>query len=164
MANILTVLNTLEDLEIAMRDLYAWLSAHFTDDTCLSAFFRKLSSEEEAHAGTVRYQKRLVRQNPDSIDEVSADLEEIRELTEMVCQTISEKPNMTPQEALKLATNLESMDEERLYRKVILETLPELAPLIQNLTRNDESHVQDLENFVASYFESVKCPVPESGS
>ena len=151
MSNILTILNTLEELETGMRDLYGWLSTHFEGEPELARFFRKLSAEEEAHAGLVRYQKRLVRQNPDSIEDVSADLEEIREVIALVNGYLDRKPDMTPHHALKLAMDLESLDEERLYRNVILETLPDLESLIQNLTRNDEAHVKDLEQFIADY-------------
>lgn len=151
MANILTILNTLEELETAMRDLYKWLSTHFQDDESLSAFFRRMSAEEEAHAGLVRYQKRLVRQNPDSMDTVSVDFEEVREVIAFVQSHLTKKPDLTPREALKLATTLESLDEERLYRSVILETLPELETLIHNLTRNDAEHVHVLEQFVQEY-------------
>ena len=149
--NILTVLNTLEKLETTMRDLYTWLAGHFEEEPELHTLFQRMSREEETHAATVRYQRRLVQQNPDSFDEVSVNLSEIEEMIVLVSRYIDQKPDLSPQQAVRLALDLESFDEERLYRHVILDSFPEMAPLIQSLTANDEEHVELIRTFAAGY-------------
>ncbi len=149
--NILTVLGILEKLETSMRDLYAWLSENFREEEQLHCLFRRMSREEETHAATVRYQKRVVHQNPDSFDEVSVNLDEIEEMISVVSGYLSKKPDLSPREAVQLALDLESFDEERLYRHVILDSFPEMAPLIQSLTTNDKEHVKLIEDFAGQY-------------
>ncbi len=154
MANIMTVLNMLEEIEITMKNLYAWISEEFSDDPELYRFFQRMSREEETHAGMVRYQKRLIRQNPDSFDEVSADLSEIREFLQFISSILEKKPELTPEKALNLAIDLEGMDEERMYRDVVVESYPELKELIHSLTQNDKEHCVFLKNFTRKYLGS----------
>ncbi len=149
--NILTVLGVLEKLETSMRDLYAWLSDHFKEEEQLHCLFKRMSREEETHAATVRYQKRVVHQNPDSFDEVSVNLEEIEDMIAVVSSYLEKKPDLSPRQAVQLALDFESFDEERLYRHVILDSFPEMAPLIQSLTAHDEEHVKLIEDFAGHY-------------
>ncbi|NOY22215.1 MAG: hypothetical protein GXO70_01730 [Acidobacteria bacterium] len=154
MANIMTVLNMLEEIEISMKNLYQWLSEEFSDDLELYRFFQRMSREEETHAGMVRYQKRLIRQNPDSFDEVSVDLSELREFLQFISSIPEKQSNLTAEKALKLAIELEGMDEERMYRDVIVESYPALKELIHNLTRSDEEHCVFLKNFARRYLDA----------
>lgn len=149
--NILTVLNTLEKLETTMRDLYTWLAGHFEEEPDLKTLFRRMSREEETHAATVRYQRRVVQQNPDSFDDVSVNLGEIEEMIAMVSSYIEQQPDLSPRQAVRLALELESFDEERLYRHVILDSFPEMGPLIQILTAHDEEHVELIREFAGRY-------------
>lgn len=154
MANIMTVLNMLEEIEISMKNLYVWISEEFPDDPDFYRFFQRMSREEETHAGMVKYQKRLIRQNPDSFDEVSVDLSELQEFLEFISSIKEKYLDLTPESALKLAIQLEGMDEERMYRNVIVESYPELKELIHNLTRSDEEHCVFLKNFTRQYLGS----------
>ncbi|RLE22896.1 MAG: hypothetical protein DRJ08_03405 [Acidobacteria bacterium] len=154
MANIMTVLNMLEEIEISMKNLYQWISEEFTDNTELYRFFQRMSREEETHAGMVKYQKRLVRQNPNSFNEVSTDLSELQEFLQFISSIPEREHNLTPERALKLAIELEGMDEERMYRGVIVESYPELRELIHNLTRSDEEHCIFLKDFARRYLKS----------
>ncbi len=154
MANIMTVLNILEEIEKSMKNLYLWVSESFSGEPELYRFFQRMSREEETHAGMVRYQKRLIRQNPDSFAEVSADLTELQEFLQCVTSILENKPKLTPEKALKLAIELEGMDEERMYRDVIVESYPELKELIHNLTRSDKEHLLFLKNFSRRYLAS----------
>jgi len=150
-ATIVAVLNLLEDLETSMRDIYHWLSTELAHEPEVSRLFRRLSSEEEAHAELVRYQKRLVRQNPDKFATVSTELDELDEVLAFVRGILDTKPEMDVDRALKLAMDLESLDEERLYRRVVGESCPELLTLVENLSHNDEQHVQLLTSFIDQY-------------
>lgn len=154
MANIMTVLNMLEEIEITMKNLYHWISEEFSDDPELYRFFHRMSREEETHAGMVRYQKRLIRQNPDSFDEVSADLSELREFLQFISSILQKRPLLTPEKALNLAINLEEMDEERMYRDVVVESYPELKELIHSLTQSDKEHCVFLKDFTRRYMGS----------
>jgi rubrerythrin len=154
MANIMTVLNMLEEIEISMKNLYQWVSEEFSDDLDLYRFFQRMSREEETHAGMVRYQKRLIHQNPDSFDEVSIDLSELREFLDFISSIRKNSPDLTPESALKLAIQLEGMDEERMYRHAIVESYPELKELIHSLTQSDEQHCVFLKDFAKRYLTS----------
>jgi len=150
----MTVLNMLEEIEISMKNLYQWVSEEFSDDLDLSRTFQRMSREEETHAGMVRYQKRLIRQNPDSFDKVSIDLSGLREFLDFISSIRKNSPGLTEEGALKLAIQLEGMDEERMYRHTIVESCPELKELIHGLTQSDEQHCVFLKDFAKRYLAS----------
>lgn len=149
MTNILTLLNLLEDLELSMRDFYRTVATHFeTDHEELSKCFARMASEEQTHAEMVRFQKRLVQQNPGKFSPVSTDVSGFKDFLSQVHQATEQARDLTPEQSLDLALDFESFSGERIYSSAIIESCPDLAPLIGNLTKNDEAHCDYLRTVV----------------
>ena len=153
MSFVMSVLNDLEKIENGLRDIYAAFADKFADNSPYRDLFRALSLDEETHAGHVRYQKRLVRQNPDDFTHVSIDMEGMDEILAFIHHLIDHPPNASPEEAVALAIDLESISQERMYRSVIVESCPGLKPLIDNLTRFDKAHLERLHSFMEKQLE-----------
>jgi len=151
MSYVMNILNDLEKIETGLRDIYAGLAGRFSDNEPYRDFFLALSRDEEAHADQVRYQKRLVRQNPGDFSHVSIDLEGMEEILAFLRHLMGNPPTGTPEEALRLAMDLESISQERMYRSVIVESCPGLKPLIDNLTRFDRDHLARIQAFAEKH-------------
>lgn len=153
MSFVMSVLNDLEKIENGLRDIYAAFADKFTDNPPYRDLFRALSRDEETHADHVRYQRRLVRQNPDDFTHVSIDMEGMDEILAFLRHLMENPPNATPEEAVALAIDLESISQERMYRSVIVESCPGLKPLIDNLTSFDKVHLDRLHAFMEKQVE-----------
>ncbi len=153
MSFVMNVLNDLEKIENGLRDIYATLAEKFSDNPPYRDLFRALSRDEETHADHVRYQKRLVRQNPNDFTHVSVDMEGMDEILAFLRHLLENPPNATPEEAVALAIDLESISQERMYRSVIVDACPGLKPLIENLTRFDKVHLERLNAFMEDQVE-----------
>lgn len=153
MSFVMSVLNDLEKIENGLRDIYAAFADKFTDNPPYRDLFRALSRDEETHADHVRYQRRLVRQNPDDFTHVSIDTEGMDEILAFLRHLMENPPNATPEEAVALAIDLESISQERMYRSVIVESCPGLKPLIDNLTSFDKVHLDRLHAFMEEQVE-----------
>ena len=149
---VMNILNDLEKIETSLMGIYAKMAEHFVDDDDCRALFLALSRDEETHAGHVRYQKRLVRQSPTDFCHVSIDLDEMKEILEFLGHLLENPPTPSPEEAVRLAIDLESTSQEKMYRSIIVESCPELKPLIDNLTRFDEKHLSRLQAFMNEHF------------
>ena len=147
MSYVMNILNNLELIETRMRDIYAALARRFADNEPYRNLFRNLSQEEEHHADQIRYQKRLVRQNPGDFSHVSVDMEGMDEILAFLEHLQENPPTATEAEALRLTIDMESISQERMYRSVIVESCPGLKPLIENLTRFDKDHLYRLNRF-----------------
>ncbi len=153
MSFVMNVLNDLERIENGLRDIYASLAGRFSDNPPYRDLFRALSRDEETHADQVRYQKRLVRQNPSDFTHVKVDVEGMDEILSFLRHLIDNPPSATPEEAVALALDLESISQERMYRSTIVESCPGLKPLIDNLTRFDQAHLERLNAFMEEQLE-----------
>lgn len=145
---ITNILNVLEALETGLMNVYKWFSEQFKEsDPEMSRFFLKMSHEESNHKNLVNYQKNLVRKNPVMFENVKINLNEIEMMIRLTDNILIEKPILTKKSALDFALNMESYAAEGLYKKVIVESCPSLADLMNNLTKEDEAHVERLKNF-----------------
>lgn len=145
---ILNILNVLEALETGLMNVYKWFSEQFKEkDEELSRFFLKMSHEESSHKNLVNYQKNLVRKNPKMFENVEVNLNEIEMMIRLTDNILIEKPIITKKSALDFALNMESYAAEGLYKKVIIESCPTLKDLMENLTKEDEAHVERLQKF-----------------
>lgn len=152
MRYVMKILDNLERIENSLRDIYAGLAETMADDPEFHKLFVQLSREEETHAGQIRYQKRLVRQNPGDFSNVQVDLEGMDEVLQFFDHLLANPPKGTPEELLRLTIDMESISQERMYRSIISESCPALKPLIENLTRFDQDHLVRLHDFARQHF------------
>jgi len=151
MNTIMQVLTKLEKIEQALGEIYLGFATRLGRDSELGRFFWKLHQEEETHAGHVSYQKRLIRQNPNQFDKINVNLEELDEVLHYLTHLLENPPQVTEKQALLLALDLETLSQEKMYRSLIVESCPELKPLIENLTRFDADHADAVKEMAGSY-------------
>ena len=152
MSYVVNILNDLEKIETGLREIYAGLAERFSDHVPYRNLFLALSRDEEAHADQIRYQKRLIRQNPGDFSHVTVDLTGMEEILAFLRHLLDNPPVATPEEGLRLAIDLESISQEKMYRSVIVDSCPALKPLIDNLTRFDREHLARLHAFAEAQF------------
>ena len=146
--HILNVLDTMETFEGMMAETYEWLSEIFADDEDAAAFFTRMSRDEVGHRNLVRYEKKLVRENPTAFGEVTVKPEIIDEAIRKVELFRRSEPPPTLTQALTFSMMMENDVVERLHRDAILMTNPTLAGLINSLARADAAHEKELESFI----------------
>jgi rubrerythrin len=138
----------MEKFEGAMAATYEWLSELFEMDGEAAAFFARMSRDEIGHRNLVRFQKKLVREDPTSFAEVDIDPGLIAEALDKVETFRSNGASPTLAEALTFAMMMESHTVERLHREAILMSNPAIGDLINSLARADTLHEQELQTFI----------------
>jgi rubrerythrin len=145
--HILKMLGPLEDLETKMADLYNWFSHVFRKDEEAAAFFYRVSVEEVVHANIIKYQRRLVSQNPKSFSDITIAIS----LIEKTLSDIAALRNLVPypelEEALRNAIGLEHCLAEEHYRTALVMANPEISNLLRSLGAFDLRHIGRFHEF-----------------
>jgi len=144
---ILTLLSSLEKIEIQMSTLYEWLSTVFKDDTEASGLFFRMAMQEKSHANLIRYGKNLVHRAPMDFSEVDFDPGVIDQLMAAIRSARESNPAPTLQQAIGLALDLEDSPAETAHRSILMNSNPEVAGVIRNLAAADEEHIAGLRAF-----------------
>jgi rubrerythrin len=144
---ILSLLTSLEKIEIQMASLYEWLSGVFADDAEAAGLFFRMAMQERSHANLVRYGKKLVHRSPSSFSEVDFDPEEIDRLLAAISQAMAAEPPSTLEQAIGLALELEDSPAETAHRSILMTSNPEVAGVIRSLDAGDEEHAEGLRTF-----------------
>jgi rubrerythrin len=146
---ILTLLSSLEKVELEMAALYEWLSGVFSDDSEASGLFFRMAMQEKSHANLIRYGKKLVHQAPTDFGEVEFDSSEIQPLLESIRASKGKNPPPTLAEAIALVVRLEESPAERIHRKILIDSNPAVQQVIQSLAAADDEHLAGLKAFAA---------------
>ena len=145
------VLDELEKLEHAMAKTYEWMAEIFDADDEASAFFAQMARDEVSHANLVKYERRLVRADPDAFaSKVDVPPEIIGNALKCIAGFRAATPAPTLVQALRFALKMEADCAESLHREVVLQANPGLGSLIGNLAKADARHYEQLEAFVAA--------------
>jgi hypothetical protein len=145
--HILKMLGPLEELETKMADLYNWFSHVFREDDEAAAFFYRVSVEEVVHANIIRYQRRLVSQNPKSFSEVVIDISLIEKTMSDIGAFKDTEPHPALEDALKNSIGLEHCLAEEHYRTAIVNANPEVTNLLRSLGAFDLRHIKCFHEF-----------------
>jgi rubrerythrin len=146
---ILALLSSLEKIELEMASLYEWLSGVFSEDLEASGLFFRMAMQEKSHANLIRYGKKLVHQTPSDFGEVDFDVSEIDPLLEAIRASKGQNPPPELDEAIALALSLEESPAERIHRKILIDSNPEVQNLIRSLAAADDEHLSGLKHFAA---------------
>lgn len=144
---ILSLLSSLEKVEVEMSGLYEWLSAVFEDDAEASGLFFRMAMQERSHANLIRYGKKLVHRSPLDSTELDFDPAEIEGLVAAIRAAKGHNPPPTLEQAIGIAIDLEDCPAETAHREILLHSNPEVAGVIRNLTAADEEHMEGLRAF-----------------
>lgn len=146
--HIQNLLKPLEDLEATLFRLYQYLGELFPLDEDARALFYRMSIEEKSHVVQVRYQKKLVLQNPGIFGDVQFDTSEIRALTEEANAIMAARRRLTVAEAALIALRFETTAAESHLRSAIRQSNPDLVRLLTALGAGDKQHLQNLLDFL----------------
>jgi hypothetical protein len=144
---ILTVLSVLGKVEMAVAELYYWLSAVFAEDPEASGFFFRMSMQEKSHVNLVRYAKKLAHRAPDDFADVVFAPEIIDDLIRSLHAFREANPSPSLGEALAFAMQVEGHDAEQLHRSLVIKSNPAVSDLISSLAKADAEHFGMLERF-----------------
>ena len=150
-----TTLKRLEKLEHEMAELYRWFAELFAADDEAAAFFTSMAEQEVAHAGLVRFERRLVRSDQNAYRGLDVDPGGIDELESWMSEFRRghERPSLG--QALVLAMRIESHAAEHLHRTVFAKVNSELHALVGNLSRSDWRHFEALRSFADARSDSL---------
>jgi len=148
--DILAVLNKLAQLENEASKLYEWFSDLFALDEKASAFFRKLSEEEQSHYDLVKYQERIVRKAPKDFAGVDVNMDAIDKTLSAIAAFRTTSPAL--KDAIRFALDLETEIVEKYAATVMDQSNREFAALMKSLTTSlKEDHYKQLIKFAGSY-------------
>jgi rubrerythrin len=144
---ILTLLSSLEKVELEMASLYEWLSGVFGEDSEASGLFFRMAMQETSHANLIRYGKKLVHQAPNSFGEVDFDTSEIEPLLAAIRASRDQNPPPSLEEAVSMALKFEESPAERIHREILINSNPEVQQVIRSLAAADDEHLAELKDF-----------------
>ncbi len=144
--HILNILDEIAKLELKLMDLYTFFSNLFKDDKDVSSSFFKLGLDEKGHAELAKYQKRVVRKNPNDFLDVSIDINEIREIISKAESIMKSPGPPTIEEAIKLSLLFEKSAAEYHYKSAMEQSNPEFANFLNNLAVVDNDHFETIKN------------------
>ena len=144
---LLTALDELLRLEIALGELYRWLSEVFGDsDPDAAAVFFRLSVQEEGHANLIRYHRRLVRRSAEVPAEVEAFDAVVRDAVERIMTFRNSTGRPTLAEAAALAAEVESLAADSIHARLATHSPAELGGFVSSLLRDDRRHLEMVES------------------
>jgi len=144
------VLDHLEKLELAMAKTYDWMAEMFDADDGAVAFFTRMARDEVSHANLVKYERRIVRADPDAFaPQVDVPSNAIADAFACIDEFRRSNPNPSLVQALRFALKMEADCAENLHREAVLQSNPGIGGLIGNLAKADARHYEQLEAFVA---------------
>lgn len=141
-------LGLLGKVETKVGQLYSHFGNVFAGDKSASEFFMQLSQDVESNHAVVKYQLRLVKQEPGSFGSVDVNEQELDTIMEYVDTTISSKQPPTLKAAVELALKIEGMGSMSQYRNALLKDRPEISELIHSMGVPDDVHSRRLRDFI----------------
>lgn len=145
--NLFLFLKSLEDLELGVSKLYQRFSGDCASDGEASSLFYRLCIEERGHASLLRYQRRLIKRNPQLFESVSLEEGPIEEMTRRVGGLLRDPRRMALGEVVRAAVKIESSAAEHHHQTALLQSNPEMAKLLGALGAGDNQHLSSLLDF-----------------
>lgn len=138
------------ELEEAVAGLYGWYAQLFEAVPNAGEFFRSMEREEMAHRNKVEFQKRIVDQNPGEFKDCPTDGSDIQVAISLIEQHVQEGV-FEIGDALKFAIQLENNNAEIHYRTAMTQSNPDIARLVEALTKDDKDHCEKLRCFAMQF-------------
>lgn len=140
---LMSILDDLLRLEVAMGDLYRWLTGVLaTDHPQAAAVFFRLCIQEEGHANLVRYHRRLARTVTGSTDDEEGISADLREAVAAVDRFRADHDPPTLHEAIEFAVALEESAAERIHARLVSARVG--GSLVASLLDEDRRHRDQL--------------------
>jgi rubrerythrin len=145
--HILTVLTLLEQMELSVGKLYKHYAQSLAHDREASAFFFRLYLDERQHASIVRYQRKVAWQNPQLFSAAPVDIQGVQSVIERTEELAQSEGSPILEEALSVASELESGAAELHYRMAVRTTEATFNATVSSLGIADKGHAERVAEF-----------------
>ncbi|MBI5190315.1 MAG: hypothetical protein HZA22_06545 [Nitrospirae bacterium] len=135
------LLTLLEEFEGKIAVLYENYAGRFSSDPDVSSVFRDLSTDELTHRDLIRYEKRVVMNDPKHFGNVEADFALVEKMISRVDAALDCCAETTPEDAIALAIEVESSALEGMYKVVPATAEPSFAKLFRAMHDGCSCHV-----------------------
>lgn len=153
---ILKILDTLQQLELRVAELYRWLSDVFAADREASGVFFRLSLQEQTHANLIAFQRRVILHGGGPVAVPNIDLGGVAEVMAQVEEFRTGKPSL--EEAVAFTTSLEDSAAEQIHTRLLSKCDSPLAALMRSLAADDLRHKELLGTLTKRFArQSVAC-------
>lgn len=140
----------LTDFETRIGLLYERFEQLFAAEPRVAAVFGRLALDERTHATMVEYQRRLVSTNHRMFANAEVDIDELQLARDQVDALLASDRPFALDEAIGFALKLETSAAESHHRSALSAANPELAGLLDSLSRGDKEHMSRLMELAAS--------------
>ena len=154
--DILGVLERLENLELAIENMYKSFNQKFFDDIQAAELFRKMGEDERGHLKIVQYQRRIVVGNRRLFDDVEMDLDEVVQVTNEAEKGADISNDLSLDDALKMSIEVEKSAAEHHYHTAMSKANPAFSEMVRSLGSADEEHMGRLEKFLGERYFNTK--------
>jgi hypothetical protein len=145
----LGMLNKLVEFEVALGDLYGWLSKVYEYDRDSSSTFSQLNMRKQANANLIRHERKMVTLDSSAMIPLSAEPEDVDGLLAQVQQfrDTGNDPDLCT--AIDLGRILEGSSAVKLYRSTVVEGSQMRTPFVEKLAAGALKNVELLEGLRA---------------
>ncbi|MBI5190316.1 MAG: hypothetical protein HZA22_06550 [Nitrospirae bacterium] len=158
MAKLSDLLVRLEEFEGKLALLYDCYAGRFTHTPDVSELFAKLGFEENSHRDIVRYEGRVVKNDPDYFGDIDANIKLVEENLERVAAAIETRYQATVEEAVGFALTIEKSSLENLYLS-IPETLdPAFGRIVTAMKAGCTDHVAAVTGIIRRHGLNIRIP------
>jgi rubrerythrin len=143
------ILNICTEVEDTVAILYRFFSKLFKDNETISNLFFKTSLEEDEHANQFRLASRLYGAGMKSVKTDTRQIESILKKIQSVYEAAQKSPP-TLKEALGLSVKIEYALSGYHMNSIVVFDDPNLLKLFSSMKKNDDAHVQMLQQAFGS--------------
>lgn len=140
-------LHHLEEFEQVMADLYRTLARLHGGDAEAEDLFDTLAKGEVSHRDIIRYERRLVHNNPDEFVRSDFDPGSIGEAAAKAQAATREAASLSLEQALRVSFEIESSAAEHHYQTAMAQSNPAVAAMVRQLDAYDKEHIEVLRAF-----------------
>jgi hypothetical protein len=145
--NLQQTFSILEDFEMEVSKLYGWLAEIYAPDTEAALVFYRMHLEEKAHARLIRFQKRVVRQNPKMFRDLDLDMDALQGPLSLATSLFNARQIPDLKSAVVAAFKIESSAAETHYHTAITGSCEGITHLLSGLSSGDRQHAAALHEF-----------------
>jgi hypothetical protein len=147
----LGMLNKLVEFEVALGDLYRWLSKVYEYDQDTSSTFTQLNMRKQANANLIRHERKLVTLDSTAMIPMAAEPDDVDNLLGRIQEFRDSGNDPDLCNAIDLGRILEGSSAVKLYRSTVVEGSQARTPFVEKLAAGALKNVELLEGRRASY-------------
>ncbi|MBI5695382.1 MAG: hypothetical protein HZC51_06525 [Nitrospirae bacterium] len=158
MAKLSDLLARLEEFEGKLALLYDCYAGRFTHTPEVAELFAKLGFEENSHRDIVRYEGRVVINDPEHFGEIEANIRLIDEQLARVDAAIETRYQATVEEAVGFTLAIERSALEGLYVSIPASLDPAFGRIVTAMKAGCTDHVAAVTGIIRRHGLNIRIP------